>query len=603
MKKLLLFLLFISINNFGQTFESYPTAVSTIFNPSNFIEFNNKMYYLARDSSFEFSIYAIDGTASGNQQIFALGFLFSSIPDRTTFNEIKIIYNGNLYWSVNNNLYKSDGTTLGTVLLKSNCSPRHFFIFNNKLFFNGSDNINGSELWSSDGTTSGTTIFKDINSGINSSFNPNLPPHFTFFNNKMFFVANDGITGFELWSTDGTAAQTALFKDIRVPTREGSAGSSNGFGAFWMDATTLGTYSKSPFKVVNGRMYFAANPRRIFQDGTFFQNDSYVLYASDGTPTGTEFVNIAFPTQNNCGTLNFNYLRTNYSQIMGFSEYNNELYITDARPNCHSFVGITNAGIYKMNNSNPLYRVGNLHIPNLGANGVSSDAKAGEMFWFNNEFYFLGVNTSASPSDGNLYLYKLNPQTETFTKLTSNVIPTGGSEFERLLLAKIVNNKLYFYKDSLGNLDICATDGTVQGTTQLARNSSQSQNLLGEQNITNGVLSFGTINNSLYFDAGINSGTKSLYRIFNQPLGSRSFDSNGIKLYPNPTTSQINLSFANNIDSANLKIVSILGQTVLEKQNLSGNNLNFDVSNFAKGMYVITVNDGGLVSNTKFVKE
>lgn len=242
-------------------------------------------------------------------------------------------------------------------------------------------------MWTCDGTAVGTSILKDINPGINSAFNPNLPPHFTFFNNKMFFVANDGVTGFELWSTDGTSAGTSLFKDIRIPSRESTTGTNDGFGAFWMDTTTLLSYSKSPFKVLNGRMYFAANPKRIFGDSSYFY-DSYVLYASDWTPAGTEFVNIPFPGQGNCGLLNYNYLYITYDQVMGFSEYNNELYITGARPLCHEYLGVSNAGIYKINNSNPFYRVGDLHIPNLGSNGVTNDAKTGEMFWFNNEFIF-----------------------------------------------------------------------------------------------------------------------------------------------------------------------------------------------------------------------
>ncbi|MBC7494814.1 MAG: T9SS type A sorting domain-containing protein [Flavobacterium sp.] len=78
---------------------------------------------------------------------------------------------------------------------------------------------------------------------------------------------------------------------------------------------------------------------------------------------------------------------------------------------------------------------------------------------------------------------------------------------------------------------------------------------------------------------------------------------NKIVTFPNPTSSQINFSFNDNLENASLKITSLLGQTVLEKQNLSGNNLSFDVSDLATGMYVVTINNGGLVSNSKFIKE
>ena len=78
---------------------------------------------------------------------------------------------------------------------------------------------------------------------------------------------------------------------------------------------------------------------------------------------------------------------------------------------------------------------------------------------------------------------------------------------------------------------------------------------------------------------------------------------NKVVTYPNPTSSQINLSFNENLENATLKITSMLGQTVLEKQNQSGNNLSFDVSNLAKGIYFVSVNNGGLLSNSKFIKE
>ena len=86
-------------------------------------------------------------------------------------------------------------------------------------------------------------------------------------------------------------------------------------------------------------------------------------------------------------------------------------------------------------------------------------------------------------------------------------------------------------------------------------------------------------------------------------LANENFSESKISVYPNPTSSQINFSFKNNLENASVKITSMLGQTVLEKQNLSGNNLSFDVLGLASGMYVVSVNNGGLVSNSKFIKE
>ena len=73
-------------------------------------------------------------------------------------------------------------------------------------------------------------------------------------------------------------------------------------------------------------------------------------------------------------------------------------------------------------------------------------------------------------------------------------------------------------------------------------------------------------------------------------------------IFPNPTSSQLNLSFNENLENVNIKIVSTLGQNVLEKQNILGNNFNFDVSNFSNGMYIVEVTDGISKLNIKFLK-
>jgi Secretion system C-terminal sorting domain len=75
------------------------------------------------------------------------------------------------------------------------------------------------------------------------------------------------------------------------------------------------------------------------------------------------------------------------------------------------------------------------------------------------------------------------------------------------------------------------------------------------------------------------------------------------KLYPNPAINYINLLCNNNLENANIKIISVLGQTVIEKQNFSGNNLSLDVVNLANGIYVIEVIAGELKFNSKFVKQ
>jgi ELWxxDGT repeat protein len=78
------------------------------------------------------------------------------------------------------------------------------------LFFTASDGVNGNELWKSDGTAAGTVLVKDIFPGLSGP----SPSSLTAVGNTLFFTANDGVNGNELWKSDGTAAGTVLVKDI-----------------------------------------------------------------------------------------------------------------------------------------------------------------------------------------------------------------------------------------------------------------------------------------------------------------------------------------------------------------------------------------------------
>jgi ELWxxDGT repeat protein len=77
-------------------------------------------------------------------------------------------------------------------------SPSDLIVYNNKLFFTANDGTNGAELWSSDGTSSNTSLYDDINFGSDGS-NPNYK---VVFNNILYFSADDGSDGKQLWAAD-----------------------------------------------------------------------------------------------------------------------------------------------------------------------------------------------------------------------------------------------------------------------------------------------------------------------------------------------------------------------------------------------------------------
>ena len=67
------------------------------------------------------------------------------------------------------------------------------------LFFAANDGTTGVELWKSDGTETGTVLVKEILPG-SASPSP-TPGLFTEFGGALIFRANDGVTGQELWKT------------------------------------------------------------------------------------------------------------------------------------------------------------------------------------------------------------------------------------------------------------------------------------------------------------------------------------------------------------------------------------------------------------------
>ncbi|MBY0278291.1 hypothetical protein K2Z84_23430 [Candidatus Binatia bacterium] len=79
-----------------------------------------------------------------------------------------------------------------------------------RVFFAGNDGVHGFELWTSDGTSDGTRLVEDIQPGPRGA----VATDFTAVGDAVYFVVDDGVHGRELWTSDGTEDGTYLVRDL-----------------------------------------------------------------------------------------------------------------------------------------------------------------------------------------------------------------------------------------------------------------------------------------------------------------------------------------------------------------------------------------------------
>ncbi|MCA9179762.1 MAG: hypothetical protein KDB14_35140, partial [Planctomycetales bacterium] len=317
-----------------------------------------------------------------------------------------------------------------------------------------SDGVSGRELWKSDGTAAGTVLVMDISAGTGSS----SPRYFANVNGTLFFNAHDGVSGYELWKSDGTAAGTVLVKDI-----------------------SAGPWHSNPESLtnVNGTLYFSAD------DGV----NGRELWKSDGTAAGTVMVmdiwagfGGSFPRSlvNANGTLFFLAVdgvngeelwksdgtaagTVLVKDIMAGSGHGSPYYLTNVNGTLFFTAddGVNGSELWKSDGT----AAGTVLVKDIAAGSGSSNPLY--LTNFNGTLYF-------SANDGvNGYELWKSDGTAAGTVLVKDIWAGAGSSYPNSLTN--VNGTLYFSaNDGVNGYELWKSDGTAAGTQMLGQITSGS---------------------------------------------------------------------------------------------------------------------------------
>ena len=357
---------------------------------SDFTEFDGQLFFTADDGITGQELWVSDGTADGTQLLkdinpgsYDVDIDYPASSYASDFTE----FDGQLFFSANdgvtgNELWVSDGTANGTQLLKdinttdnpygpSSSLPSNFTEFDGQLFFTANDGVTGSELWISDGTANGTQLLKDIDTTDNP-YGPSgsYASDFTEFDGQLFFTADDGITGRELWVSDGTANGTQLLKDIN---------------------TTDSPYGPGPFSFTefDGQLFFTAD------DGVTGRE----LWVSDGTANGTQLLKDINTTDSPYGSSS--------SDASDFTEVDDKLFFT-------ADDGVTGRELWvsdgTANGTQLLVDINN----DIFSNPPQNLTTAGDLLFFITDDGFTGTELwiSDGTAEGTQLFQDINPDTD-----------------------------------------------------------------------------------------------------------------------------------------------------------------------------------------------
>ncbi|WP_221393629.1 malectin domain-containing carbohydrate-binding protein [Dyadobacter sp. NIV53] len=226
--------------------------------PYNFTDVNGTLYFTAKSSSDSFGLWKSDGTQTGTVQVQKLNYVSYQI---TTANGI-VYYTEKDYLGVDR-IWRTNGTTGDAVLVADLSDPKFgvkqissLTAIGNTLYFILFDSSGRMELWKSGGTPVVTSFIRAFESTSRPDFEP------IAFKGQLYFGIVDQTSHTQIWKTNGTGAGTQLAPEFASSGRL---------------VTNDGRFDT--FSVIGDNLY-----------GLFYNNSSYKLIKTDGTPTAATTV-------------------------------------------------------------------------------------------------------------------------------------------------------------------------------------------------------------------------------------------------------------------------------------------------------------------------
>lgn len=456
--------------------------------PFGFEVFNNKLYFSADGGTSGTELYVYDGSSISLVNDLYPGS-FDSAPS------FLVVFDNELYFSATSNLYGTelfsyDGSGTPTIIqdLASDdlpSDPNGMIEFDGAIYFSATDGINGVELWKHDGTQTvlfanigkasissspgGFVVFKDSlffttvrgmyrTDGITApvkveAITVGSIEEPTVVGNKLYFGANDGISGQELWVYDGTSSSLVADLTAGSPnTTPRNLRNVNGVLTFTNTFTDkIWSYNGTnpPVELIESSFQPYEDPRNF----TVFNNNLYFTAETDVT------LSFGGMTQTQKHRQLFRSNGVNTPDVVSALEYT---------------VGVRELGIY---NNRLVFSAEEIELPNFVpyffsyAGGNSADridlnglSQAGLYTEVNDTLYFRAGNGAAS-----LWRYVTGGKPEFVS-----VIPGGG--INRLEGLTEFNGSLLFSADNVINgRELWGIGGMLTGLNDFFHFSEKSE--------------------------------------------------------------------------------------------------------------------------------